>query len=79
MEIRAIGCEPLSLKRMHIQDGHTLKVYKDTGGYQSLKKALQMAPADIIEEVKKRLKIWKKEHLADGSAKWVHGKETINL
>ncbi|MFN2411964.1 MAG: NADH-quinone oxidoreductase subunit NuoF [Pyrinomonadaceae bacterium] len=53
MEIRAIGCEPLQLKRMHIQDGHTLKVYQETGGYASLKKALRMAPADIIEEVKK--------------------------
>src|SRR5688572_8542996 len=53
MEIRAIGCEPLSLKRVHIEDGHTLKVYQETGGYESLKKALGMAPADIIEEVKK--------------------------
>ena len=53
MEIKAIGCEPLSLKRMHIKDGHTLKVYRDTGGYAPLKKALGMAPADIIEEVKK--------------------------
>src|SRR5437870_2559303 len=53
MEIRAIGCEPLQLKRMHIKNGHTLKVYRETGGYESLKKALKMAPADIIEEVKK--------------------------
>ncbi len=53
MEIKAIGCEPLQLKRMHIKDGHTLKVYRDTGGYESLKKALKMTPADIIEEVKK--------------------------
>ena len=53
MEIKAIGCEPLSLKRMHIKDGHTLKVYRDTGGYKSLEAALKMAPADIIEEVKK--------------------------
>jgi NADH-quinone oxidoreductase subunit F len=52
MEIRAIGCEPLSLKRMHVEDGHTLRVYRDMGGYSSLKKALGMAPADIIEEVK---------------------------
>ena len=52
MEIRAIGCEPLSLKRVLMNDGHTMKVYRDTGGYQSLKKALQMSPADIIEEVK---------------------------
>ena len=53
MEIKAIGCEPLQLKRMHIKDGHTLKVYEETGGYQSLKKAMNMAPADVIEEVKK--------------------------
>ncbi len=38
---------------MHIKDGHTLKVYRETGGYKSLEKALKMAPADIIEEVKK--------------------------
>lgn len=30
----------------------------------------------IIEEVKKRLHIWKKELLADGTAAWVRGKET---
>lgn len=53
MEIKAIGCEPLQLKRMFIKDGHTLKVYQETGGYASLRKALQMAPADVIEEVKK--------------------------
>src|SRR5215204_1410937 len=53
MEIRAIGCEPLQLKRVHMENGHTLKVYQNTGGYASLKKALQMSPADIIEEVKK--------------------------
>src|SRR5436189_6477183 len=53
MEIKAIGCEPLQLKRVHLENGHTLKVYQQTGGYESLKKALQMSPADIIEEVKK--------------------------
>jgi len=53
MEIKAIGCEPLQLKRMHIENGHTLKVYQETGGYESLRKALKMAPADVIEEVKK--------------------------
>jgi NADH-quinone oxidoreductase subunit F len=52
MEIKAIGCEPLQLKRVHIKDGHALKVYRETGGYESLKKALGMAPAEIIEEVK---------------------------
>src|SRR3954453_9651513 len=53
MEIKAIGCEPLQLKRMFVDDGHTLKVYQQTGGYESLKKAFQMSPADVIEEVKK--------------------------
>ena len=53
MEIRAIGCEPLSLKRIGVKDGHTLKVYRDMGGYKSLEKAFKMSPADIIEEVKK--------------------------
>lgn len=52
MEIKAIGCEPLQLKRMHIENGHTLKVYQETGGYASLKKALGMAPDAIIQEVK---------------------------
>ena len=57
MEIKAIGCEPLQLKRMHIENGHTLKVYQQTGGYESLKKALKMSPADIIEEVKRRASV----------------------
>jgi NADH-quinone oxidoreductase subunit F len=52
MEIKAIGCEPLQLKRMHIEDGHTLKVYQKTGGYESLKKAFKMSQDDIINEVK---------------------------
>ncbi len=52
MEIKAIGCEPLQLKRMHIKDGHTLKVYQETGGYESLKKAMNMSADDIINEVK---------------------------
>jgi NADH-quinone oxidoreductase subunit F len=52
MEIKAIGCEPLQLKRMHIEDGHTLKVYQKTGGYESLKKAFKMSQDDIINEIK---------------------------
>jgi len=52
MEIKAIGCEPLQLKRMHVKDGHTLKVYQETGGYKSLKKAVGMSQDDIINEVK---------------------------
>jgi molybdopterin synthase catalytic subunit len=30
----------------------------------------------IIEEIKKRLLIWKKEYYTDGSNKWIHGPET---
>lgn len=52
MEIKAIGCEPLQLKRMHIKNGHKLKIYQETGGYESLKKALEMSSDEIIEEVK---------------------------
>lgn len=52
MEIRAIGCEPLQLRRVLVENGHTLKVYRDMGGYTSLKKALGMTPAEIIETVK---------------------------
>jgi len=51
MEIKAIGCEPLSLKRVFIKDGYTLKVYQDTGGYASLKKALGMSQDEIIQQV----------------------------
>ena len=27
----------------------------------------------VIEEIKKRLPVWKKEHYADGEAAWVDG------
>ncbi len=52
MEIKAIGCEPLQLKMMHVKDGHTLKVYQENGGYASLKKAMKMTSEEIINEVK---------------------------
>ena len=52
MEIKAIGCEPLSLKRIGVKNGHTLEVYKKTGGYKSLEKALTMTQDAIIQEVK---------------------------
>jgi len=52
MEIKAIGCEPLQLKMMHVENGHTLKVYQEHGGYKSLKKAMGMSQDDIINEVK---------------------------
>jgi NADH-quinone oxidoreductase subunit F len=52
MEFRAIDCEPLQLKRVLIENGHTLDVYRQTGGYESLNKALGMSPDAIIQEVK---------------------------
>jgi len=52
MEIKALGCEPLSLRRVFIKDGHTLDVYKKDGGYKSLEKALGMTQDAIIQEVK---------------------------
>lgn len=33
----------------------------------------------IIEQVKKRLLIWKKEHFTDGHSHWVHGPETLTI
>jgi NADH-quinone oxidoreductase subunit F len=54
MRIEAIGCEPLLLARFHLQDSDKLAVYREHGGYEALKKALDsMSPADVINEVKK--------------------------
>jgi NADH-quinone oxidoreductase subunit F len=36
-----------------IKDLHLIDVYIQNGGYESIKKALQMSPDDVIEEVKK--------------------------
>lgn len=33
----------------------------------------------VIEEIKKRLLIWKKEFYTDGTSQWIHGAETRNL
>ncbi|MBA4122898.1 MAG: NADH-quinone oxidoreductase subunit NuoF [Acidobacteria bacterium] len=52
MEIKAIGCEPLQLKRVHLENSHTLKVYQENDGYKWLKKAMEMSPDAIIGEVK---------------------------
>ena len=43
--------EPVILK--NIPDYHKIDVYIDNGGYTALKKALEMKPEEIIEEVKK--------------------------
>ncbi len=52
MEIKAIGCEQLQLKRVHLENSHTLKVYQENDGYKWLKKAMNMSPDEIISEVK---------------------------
>ncbi len=43
----------LLLNGIERSDIHTLAGYRATGGYQSIEKALQMTPLDIVEEVKK--------------------------
>jgi NADH-quinone oxidoreductase subunit F len=39
-------------KNINLQDLHTMKVYEEQGGYQSLKKAFAQKPEEIIETVK---------------------------
>src|SRR5512132_2710218 len=54
MFIGAIGCEPLQLKRVSLENSRTLEVYRQNGGYEALKKVLDsMSPDDVINEVKK--------------------------
>jgi NADH-quinone oxidoreductase subunit F len=54
MRIQAIGCEPLLLARFGYEDSHKLDVYRQHGGYEGLKKALDtFKPDDVIAEVKK--------------------------
>jgi NADH-quinone oxidoreductase subunit F len=54
MFIGAIGCEPLQLARVGLENSHTLEVYRQHGGYVALKKVLDgMSPDDIIGELKK--------------------------
>ena len=43
----------LLLEKAHVQGIRTYEVYRREGGYRSVEKALKMAPADIVEEVKK--------------------------
>ena len=54
MFIGAIGCEPLQLARVHLENSRSLDVYRAHGGYEALKKVLsEMSPDDVIAEVKK--------------------------
>ena len=45
--------EKLLTRNFHLKDSHTLPVYRATGGYEALPKALRMEPAAIVEEVKR--------------------------
>src|SRR5688500_12183682 len=54
MRIEAIGCEPLQVARVQLEDSTSLDVYRQHGGYEALKKVLaSMSPDDVINEVKK--------------------------
>jgi len=45
--------EKIFTRNFHLKDSHTLGVYRETGGYTALAKALRMEAATITEEVKK--------------------------
>src|SRR5438045_3455295 len=54
MRIEAIGCEPLQLRRVHLENSRSLDVYRRNGGYEAIKKVLDgMTADDVINEVKK--------------------------
>ncbi|MDT5268793.1 MAG: NADH-quinone oxidoreductase subunit [Acidobacteriota bacterium] len=54
MFIGAIGCEPLQLRRVLLDNSASLDVYRANGGYEALRKVLDgMSPDDVIAEVKK--------------------------
>src|SRR3990172_2473951 len=45
--------EKILTRNFHLPESHTLRVYRETGGYQAVSKALAMEPQAITEEVKK--------------------------
>jgi len=45
--------ELLLMRRFEIPDSHTLRVYRETGGYQGLAKAFGMTPVAILDAVKR--------------------------
>src|SRR5213595_1376033 len=54
MQIAAIGCEPLQLRRVHLENSRSIDLYRRHGGHQSSSKVLDsMSPDDVINEVKK--------------------------
>src|SRR3989449_10002863 len=53
MFIGAIGCEPLQLARVQLDNSESLDVYRQHGGYEALRKVLSgMSPDEVISEVK---------------------------
>jgi NADH-quinone oxidoreductase subunit F len=44
--------EPVLLRNVGIPNSHTLAVYRERGGYQGLKKALEKSPAEVVQAVK---------------------------
>jgi NADH-quinone oxidoreductase subunit F len=54
MFIGAIGCEPLQLRRVQLENSRSLDVYRKNGGYEALRQVLGgMSPDEVIGEVKK--------------------------
>ena len=43
----------ITTSRWNIEDGHTLDGYLKSGGYEAIKKALEITPQEVHEEVKK--------------------------
>ncbi len=52
IRLEVVGCEPLLFKRVKLENSQSLDVYRKNGGYVALKKALEMTPEAIINEVK---------------------------
>ena len=47
-----MAVDPIITKRFNIVDAHTLDGYLASGGYKGLRRALEMVPSDVHEEVK---------------------------
>ena len=41
--------EPVLLKNVGVKESHTLKVYKDRGGYKGLDAALAKSPVECVQ------------------------------
>jgi NADH-quinone oxidoreductase subunit F len=45
--------EKILTRNFHLSNSHTLRVYRETGGYQAVPKAFAMEPSAVTEEVKR--------------------------